>query len=257
LKKILLFLSVLLLLLLNAAQAQPRETRGQPLMVYRLDPYLFDPGIYNNLATRKGVENTLKTLQDKVAADPKDFAAMSDLGSVHFLQARYRDAAQAYEKSIELAPQPDKKVYYNLGTAYFAQGLYNEAQLAFRFRAEIEPKDNWSWALLGVTLMMRKDYAAAQGCLEKALALDPEMDSARINLGGVYYFKDKKDLAQKEYAAVAKSGSWPQAHYNLALIYKEQSKNEEAARELEIYLAQYPEAPDYRVILKEIERLRK
>lgn len=42
----------------------------QPLMAFRLDPYLFDGGLYSRLAVKKGVEPTLKTLQDKTAADP-------------------------------------------------------------------------------------------------------------------------------------------------------------------------------------------
>lgn len=230
---------------------------AQPLMVYRLDPYLFDQGIYNNLTTKKGVEQTLKALQDKVTADPKDFAAQSDLGSIHFFLARYGEAASAFQKAIELAP-PDKKVYYNLGMAYFAQGAYSEAQEAFKKRLEIDPKDNWSWGLLGVTYLMRKDYAPAQEALEKALALDAEMASVRVNLGGALYFLGKKDLAQKEFSIAAKTRSWPQAHYNLYLIYQEEGKNEEAARELEIYLAsQSPSSPEYRTLNKEVERLRR
>lgn len=104
---------------------------------------------------------------------------------------------------------------------------------------------------------MHKDYAGARQALEQALILDPEMNSARMNLGTTYYYLDKKDSAQREFTAVAQAGTWPQAHYNLALIYKDQGKNKEAARELEIYLAKRPDAPDYRVILKEIERLRR
>jgi protein O-GlcNAc transferase len=75
-------------------------------------------------------------------------------------------------------------------------GKYSDAQAAFEKATSLQPENALYWNNLAGSLREQdKLPEAAQMLIEKALALDPNLPSAHLNLGIVYLKADRPDLA--------------------------------------------------------------
>jgi Flp pilus assembly protein TadD len=81
----------------------------------------------------------------------------------------------------------------------------------------------------------RDDHQKAIPAFEKYLALRPDDPSAKTDLGTMYLYSGQPERAVATYQDVIKSNpAFLQAHYNLAVTYHGQGKDQDALKELEV-----------------------
>ncbi|MDD9985938.1 MAG: tetratricopeptide repeat protein, partial [Spirochaetaceae bacterium] len=102
-------------------------------------------------AQRLGRPDAAEHFARAVRDDPSDYEALDHLASVRFGQERYQDALALYQTMTELDPD-NAMTHSNLGAALFHLGRLEEALIS----------------------------------VERALALDPDLEAARIGLRAVH-----------------------------------------------------------------------
>jgi|ERR1043166_3392596 lipoprotein NlpI len=75
-------------------------------------------------------DQRIRTMTDRIKADPKSVESYSRRGDAHLLRGRFADAAADYEKMVELDPSLDAG-HWRRGIAYFYAGKYEQAARQF------------------------------------------------------------------------------------------------------------------------------
>jgi choline-sulfatase len=112
---------------------------------------------------------------------------LSRMGDLYLRSGQKGEAIAAYEKAAQLNPS-DSESQTNLGTAYLEQGKMDDAERTFKWALTIEdyaPAHNG----LGLVAVQRHDAGAAQQQFEHAVALEPSLVEAQLNLGLIYKMK--------------------------------------------------------------------
>ena len=128
-----------------------------------------------------------------------------------------------------------------------------------KIAVEGDPHDFDARFTYGVALMENKKIDQAQKELDQAAALDKTAVTPRYYLGQIYVQKKDLDSALKEFEAardLTGKRVFPLLHRYLGGIYVLKGRNKEAAAELEVYVAQDPNAKDIDRIKQTIEDLR-
>lgn len=103
----------------------------------------------------------------RLPRQPRQRAFADALGTVDYLQGRYKEAEQAFRLSIAL--QPDSSVAYaNLNEALMRQGRGDEALQAVQQGLRIRPSAVL-YTNLGTALFQRADYVGAASAFERAV----------------------------------------------------------------------------------------
>ena len=115
------------------------------------------------------------------------------------------------------------------------------------------PSSPYTEARRGLELLERGDAAAAQGPLEHALALDPMLVSARVNLGVAYMRlgRPADAVAQWEMATRDDPGQF-NVHYLLGTYARLHGDNGRARREMEAELRLRPDFEPAQKVLREL-----
>lgn len=126
----------------------------------------------------------------------------------------------------------------------------------------LNPTRAGNWELLASTyravipLAQGADQFAVQ-TYNQAIALDPLNTNYRIALGGILYAAEQYDAAIDVFKlAVLTKPDHANAHYNLAMAYKEAGRTELAIQEMSLVLSLVPrDSEDYEVARKQLEEL--
>lgn len=150
------------------------------------------------LHTRARSEDGIKRILQSIALDPKVPDWHSNLGNVYLNLGRLEEAADAYAKAAELAPN-NAAVLNNLGALRRAQERYDEAENAYFKALELDPKRADAHNNLAnlYNQMGRIELSLQHFC--EALILDPKLRSARKMLGVAYYTLKRFDEAAQVY----------------------------------------------------------
>ncbi len=126
----------------------------------------------------------------------------------------------------------------------------------------VAPYKSANWESLAN--MYQKLVAFAEGAdtfavesLNQAVALDPINPALRVKLGSLYYSQAKYDLAIDSFKlAILAKTDLPNAHYNLAIVYKEIKQLEKAKEEMNTTLKLLgKESADYEKALSELQNI--
>ncbi len=89
-------------------------------------------------------ERSTTELKSIISEDDDNMAAINNLGNIYYLQKKYSDALDMYEKALALEPSPDTMVniamvHYKLGDAIHAKSMFEQAtetddQVPVRYR---------------------------------------------------------------------------------------------------------------------------
>ncbi|OWW21295.1 tetratricopeptide repeat protein [Noviherbaspirillum denitrificans] len=103
------------------------------------------------------------------------------LGGVAVHQGRLADAAEAVQKSAELAPG-DAETHWNLAYIYRELGRKSDAEACFRRVLAIAGDDATVYRDLGVTVLDQGRIGEAEACFRKALGVKPDYADVYGNL---------------------------------------------------------------------------
>jgi Tfp pilus assembly protein PilF len=147
-------------------------------------------------------------LQQLLAADPKDFQAWTELGTVYFLQEKTSEAEKDYRRALEERPM-------------FALALLN----------------------LGRVLIAQKKFEDAIAPLSQVIELRNDSADANFLLGEIYLQMKKGSKAVPYLNEAARLGQ-ADAHLRLATLYNAAGLKSRAADEYEQFLKKKPDYPD-------------
>ena len=141
----------------------------------------------------------------------------------------------------------------DLGAQYLKLNKLDEAVAEFRQVIEINPQAFNPRLNLGLALVSQKKYAEALPHLAQAISLDSGQPAAHYYRGLALLMTDNYPLAQTEFASALSLGgdAYWSAHYYRAVAYLRNSERDEAARELQAFLAQSSD-PDLMAQAKEL-----
>ncbi len=150
-------------------------------------------------SSKKNYRQAGDLLKQIVAADPGDFEAWAELGTVEFLQNKHGEAEKAYKRSLEEKPGYAVALL-NLGKLQFAQKKFDEAIASLGSLVEKQPSSAEAHFFLGESYLQVKKGSKAVIHLEEALRLDPVGKAdAHLRLGTLYNAAGMKERAAAEY----------------------------------------------------------
>jgi tetratricopeptide (TPR) repeat protein len=170
--------------------------------------------------------------------DPDIYVVNHNLGQIFLVHLNQLDSAKKYfSKAIELAPQTPgvEQSFLNLGIICHRQNDLPAAYRAFKTADSILPSNDlilYNYSLL-LSDMKKNDEAIRK--MTEAINVNPKDPDYFSSRGAMYMDNLNTENAEKDFKrAIAmgqKSGS---AHYNLAYLYGEQQKYEEAIKYYQI-----------------------
>lgn len=150
---------------------------------------------------QKRYDDAIATLRQLVTADPRDFLAWAELGTVYLFKQDYDESEKAYVKSVTERPQ-----FFlgqmNLGRLRMARKNFEGAIEPLTAAVTIQPTSADANYRLGESYLQIKKGSKAVGYLNEAIKLDPiGKADAHLRLATLYHAVGLKDRAALEYEA--------------------------------------------------------
>jgi tetratricopeptide (TPR) repeat protein len=169
------------------------------------------------------------------------------------------DRIEALEGMKEKYPN-DPNLYLALGRLYYDQFLPVDARNNFEKALAIDPKLNEARVSLAVLYLETDETDSAKALLDEALKMDPKDSRALTKMGIVYY--SEKDVAKAVYyftRAIQSDPKCVEARYNLGLAFAEAGLLSEAEAEWRKILEIAPDsetADQARMALERVSRVK-
>ncbi len=134
-----------------------------------------------------------------VAADPRDYEALIELGNAYFNLGKLKDAEKVYLQAIDEKPSLILP-FLNLGKIRMADKNYEGSVDPLNQALRLQPTSAEANYLLGEAYLQMKKGSKAVGYLYEALKLEPiKMADAHLRLAALYNGAGLKDKAAAEY----------------------------------------------------------
>jgi tetratricopeptide (TPR) repeat protein len=205
------------------------------------EPNYFDWG--TELLLHGAVRPAVEVFTKAAGIHPRSSRMLVGLGAALYASGAFDAAARRLCEASDLKPA-DPTPYLYLGKMEKASPTplpCSEQKLA-RFVAE-QPENALANYYYAMTLWKRekgsensKALQQAQVLLEKAVAIDPKLGEAYLQLGVLYSGRDAFEPAIHAYEkAVEVSSQLGEAHYRLALAYKRKGEEAKSRQEFQLY----------------------
>ena len=153
---------------------------------------------------QKRYDDAVATLRELVTADPRDFQAWAELGTVYLFKQNYEESESAYVKSVTERPG-----FFlgqmNLGRVRVVRKNFEGAIEPLTAAVTIKPTSADANYYLGESYLQIKKGSKAVGYLNEAIKLDPVGKAdAHLRLATLYNAVGMKDKAALEYAEFLK-----------------------------------------------------
>ncbi|MGA9773841.1 MAG: tetratricopeptide repeat protein [Blastocatellia bacterium] len=144
-------------------------------------------------------DEALSLLDRVLSADPKDFIAWTEVGTVKFKQGRFGEAEKPYQQALESNPSYIVALM-NLGKLRMAEKRFDDAVEVFNRAIVAHPRSADANLFLGEAYLQIKKGSKAVGYLNEALRLDPlGKAEVHLRLAALYNGAGMKDRAVEEY----------------------------------------------------------
>ncbi|MEO8257346.1 MAG: tetratricopeptide repeat protein [Acidobacteriota bacterium] len=134
---------------------------------------------------RNELEAAARDFQAAAVRDPTATRPLDELGDVRYLQQRFANAADTYERSLRLDDRA-APVAYKLALARYRDGNLDAALSALDAVLRLDDQSSDAHYLRGLCLRDRRRLADARKALERAVALSPGSIPAREELADLY-----------------------------------------------------------------------
>ncbi|HEX6045657.1 MAG TPA: tetratricopeptide repeat protein [Pyrinomonadaceae bacterium] len=148
---------------------------------------------------QKRYDDSIVTLQELTAADPHDYQAWAELGTIYLFKRNYDESEKAYQKSIAERPE-FFLAQMNLGRLRMMRNNFEGAIEPLTAAVDIEPASADANAYLGEAYLQIKKGSKAVVYLNQAIKLDPTGKAdLHLRLATLYNAVNMKDKAAIEY----------------------------------------------------------
>ncbi|MBN1485410.1 MAG: tetratricopeptide repeat protein [Chloroflexia bacterium] len=175
----------------------------------------------------------VETLEALVEREPENAAAYQELAAAQFKLLRFKPAAAAAQRALELDPSLHRP-HGILAWIALNRRRYDEAEAALRAQLGALPQDEPGHRAavhnqLGFLYFRRRRYDEAKAALGRALQLVPERAVPRFNLAMLYLRTRQRGAAQEELERLLALPELPDrvahaAHFNLGHLYARQGR---------------------------------
>ena len=209
-----------------------------------LDPSegnLFDWG--SELLLHRTLDPAITVFEKAAERYPNSPRIAIGLGIAYYSRGNYDDAVKFLLHAADLSPA-DPRVYPFLSRAYDSSPS-QAAEVIARFRrfAEQQPKNGRAQYYYAMSLWKGKrlqdsnlDLAQIDALLKRAIALDPSLAEAHLQLGNLYSDQHKYPDAIPEYQrALEINFDLSDAHYRLGQAYVHTGEKDKAQEQLQAY----------------------
>jgi Flp pilus assembly protein TadD len=175
-----------------AAKAFQRSIAISPSSSYTQDSYNY---MVQSLMKLNRTDDAIKACKQAIQLDPTNDSYHSYLGNIYLNVNRYDDAAAEYNQAVRLNPSSEVN-WYSLGQADIQTGNYTGAEQAFKKISGQNPLD--AAFGLGQTYHRMGRYDDAVSALQSAIAINPKLGYAYLELGCVYTDQKEFDKAKEQ-----------------------------------------------------------
>jgi len=131
----------------------------------------------------------------------------------------------------------DAELFFALGNVYYDQVVPDQARQNFEKAIALDPKMEKARVNLAMLIAESGEADSAKTILEGVVARDPKNAKALVNLGVIFYEAKDVDTAVKYYSkALAVEPGNLEGHYNLGMAFAESGLVLEAIREFRTVL---------------------
>jgi len=220
------------------------EAANEYELAAHLDPSegnLFDWG--SELLLHRTLDPAITVFEKAAKLYPNSPRLAIGMGIAYYSRGNYDDAVRSLLHAADLSPA-DPRVYPFLSRAYDSSPSQAQEVIArFRRFAEQQPGNGRAQYYYAMSLWKGKraqdstlDPAQVSALLEKAIALDPSLAEAHLQLGNLYSDQQKYADAIPEYRrAIELNADLADAHYRLGQAYVHTSEQAKAQEELQVY----------------------
>ena len=205
------------------------------------------------IAFQRGAYERSATLMARaVGAGSPSPDLLKNHGHVLKILGRLEEAAAAYRQALEQAPT-DSAAWNDQGTVLNRMGCYPEAERSFRRAMELAPVDPKAFVNLAGLLTRLGRNPEAIDFSRAAIRVAPRLSAAYNALGNALRGRgDRSDLEEAAACydrACHLDGTAPDPPVNLAALYEETARLEEARALCEAVLARIPGHPGASLVL--------
>jgi type IV pilus assembly protein PilF len=196
------------------------------------------------------LEVALGEFAEAIQAYPNYPLAYNGMGMVRAALGENVEAEANFKKAIQLQPNSSES-HNNYGNFLCNIGRYDESIVRFMdaVKNPLYSTPNLAYANAGICSARKKDFAAAEGYLNKALQINPLTHSAAYQLADIQYARGDAKSAQKtlQNALIASPG--PEVLWlGIRIARALGNKDDEASYALQLR-RQYPDSPQTRLLL--------
>jgi len=202
---------------------------------------LFDWG--SELLVHRTLDPAVDVFQHAVERYPQSPRLAIGLGMALYSRGNYDEAVKALLKAADLNPS-DPRCYYFLSKAYDSSPAQAEDVIHhFRRFVELQPQNGRAHYYYAMSLWKGRragdaslDVNQIESLLKKAIALDPNLAEAHLQLGNLY--SDQRNYAEAipQYEkALQENSDLADAHYRLGQAYVHTGQKDHAQEQLQIY----------------------
>ena len=206
--------------------AIPEEVDNDPGLGYAYATSLVKTGDYT-----EGV----RRLKDLSSKNPNNADIHTFLGEAFSEQKEYSAALEEYRKSLAIDAN-QARPHFLAGLVLIHQGESAEAERELRAALKLNPTDVASKYHLAYALIQRQEKTEAFTLLRQVIEQDPKYADAYYELGKLLLEKgDVKEAISNLEAGTKLTPDSDYIHYQLAMAYRRDSRNDDAQRELKLY----------------------
>jgi len=214
-------------------------------------------GIAHHRLKINGRSNQTIDAYKKASKLTQNWRIFYDLGRALENTKQYTSAISAYKKSLTLAKQPPKSLYYHLGSVYCKSNQYSEAIEVLRKCNKGIKKNDRAYRELGWAFLKVKNHKSARNSFLKSLLMRQHWSAYR-GLGNALFELKQYSLAKYciRRSAHLELGSQGKAFCDLGWLFFKQKEYQSAIKEFKKSIEINPNATAYRGLGSTLMRLK-
>lgn len=163
-------------------------------------------------------QDTRTLFEHAKAVTPRNYLAITMLGSILAEEHQYAEAIACYRQALEYEPT-FPEAHFFMGAVLDEQGRLDEALAEYRQALWFKPTQEQTHIFMGIALGKEKKYEEAVAHYTAALNLNPDSAVAHNNLARLYHTEGRFEEAISHYqAALQLDPKLALAHNNLGIL---------------------------------------